>query len=88
MYLRLRRRSPVPGIVIQKNEIEYLSPIVTNFFAEARLTAGIDWDYFLQMLERKKKARASVEVTVRSDRKNVAFFRGVYVALFSQGHAQ
>lgn len=77
----LRATGPVPRLVIQRNNVEYLAPITGEFEAQC---AGIPADKFARFrraLERHGKARATLEAVVSCKGRGVAEFSGEFVAL-------
>jgi thioesterase domain-containing protein len=83
MYIRLQSKGPVPTIVIQRNEMRYLTPIRHDFEVRAVLAAGEDWDRFLQTLQRRQKARIDVNAELISEKGLVGKFSGTFVAILA-----
>jgi thioesterase domain-containing protein len=81
VYARLEAEGQFPAVVIQHNEIRYVTPIEGAFSARARLARPEQWSHFLQGLARHRKARTIVAVEVEGTRGLSALFRGTYVAL-------
>ncbi len=85
VYARLEAEGQFPAVVIQHNEIRYVTPIEGAFAARARLARPEQWSHFLQGLSRYGKARTIVAVEVEGTRGISALFRGTYVALQCNG---
>ena len=81
VYARLEAERQFPAVVIQHNEIRYVTPIDGAFAARARLARPEKWSHFLQGLSRHGKARTIVAVEVEGTHGISALFRGTYVAL-------
>jgi len=67
LHLRLRDAGLAVELVIQRNQVEYLAPIATDFEATAALASEADWTRFEQMLRRRGRARIAVLAEVRAD---------------------
>ncbi|MCS6760924.1 MAG: thioesterase domain-containing protein [Candidatus Devosia symbiotica] len=59
LHLRLTALEQSSYVVIQRNSMDYLAPIVGDFTARSALTPGQDWGQFMAMLTRKGVARIS-----------------------------
>jgi thioesterase domain-containing protein len=81
VYARLEAEGQFPAIVIQHNEIRYVTPIVGTFAARAQLARPEQWSHFLRGLLGHGKARTIVKVEVEGPCGISALFRGTYVAL-------
>ncbi len=57
VHLRLAESGLAYQLVIQRNTMSYDAPIEGSFTAAAGFAAGTDWPRFLEMLERRGKAR-------------------------------
>ena len=83
MYVRLQSKDALATIVIQRNEMLYLTPIRNDFEVRAVLAAGEDWDRFLQTLQRRQKARVDVSANLISNKTQVGKFSGSFVAILA-----
>lgn len=83
VHVRLAAGPGHGRIVIQRNQIEYLAPMVGRFRARATAPEAGAWSRFLRMLERKGVGRVEVtaEVTVEGTEEAGARLRGQYVAM-------
>lgn len=81
LHTRLRREGLARRLVIQRNQMEYLQPIVGDFSAQATLDASTPWPGFVRMLARKGKARAMVRAVLRCQGQVVGELVGEFVAL-------
>jgi acyl-coenzyme A thioesterase PaaI-like protein len=70
----------IPKIVIQRSNMEYRSPIASQFEARAHITPGTSWDFFLRSLRRKRIGRVSIDADIICRNQHAASFRGTYVA--------
>lgn len=68
-------------IVIQRNSVEYEAPVTGSFTARAELADADAWPRFLQMLERRGRARVAVRAVVESEGVVGARFEGTFVAI-------
>ena len=84
MYVQLRATAAGSNIVIQRNEIRYLTPITCDFEARARLSSDENWCDFLRMLARRKKSRVNVSVDLTCKGALVGEFAGSFVAMADQ----
>jgi len=81
LHTRLRDAGRPCRVVIQRNTMEYEVPIQGAFSARATLGPHEAWDRFLQVLDRKGKARLTLASTLASGGVEVGRFSGVFVAL-------
>src|ERR1700739_2564528 len=84
VYVQLRAKAAASNIVIQGNEIRYLTPINCDCEARARLSNGENWCDFLRMLARRKKSRVNVSVDLTCKGTLVGEFSGSFVAMADQ----
>ena len=68
-------------LVIQRNSIDYLRPITSEFEALCPALPSLDSERFLLTLARRGKARAMLAAELTCEGKKVAAFTGEYVAL-------
>lgn len=78
---RLESEGIQTRLVIQKNSISYDQPITSDFEAVCSLTDRQVWTKFIQILERKKKSRITVNSCLQCQGQQVGEFTGVFVAL-------
>ena len=80
---RLKSEDIQARLVIQKNTISYDRPITNDFQAVCSLTDGQVWQRFIQILQRKKKSRITVNSYLQCEGQQVGEFSGMFVALGS-----
>lgn len=83
VYTRLLAADRACDLVIQRSTMEFLKPIRGDFTAVAAMSAGPEWDDFLRMLDRKGRARITIEATLDFADARAGLFRGDFVALRS-----
>jgi thioesterase domain-containing protein len=81
LYLRLGGPRYTGRIVIQHHGVEYLAPAEGDFVAACAAPDAEAWARFERTLERRGRARVTLDVDVHVDRLLVARCRGRYVAL-------
>ena len=81
LYLRLGGPGFTGRIVIQNHGIEYLAPAEGDFVATCAEPGADGWARFERALERRGRARLTLDVEVHVHRLLVARCRGRYVAL-------
>lgn len=79
VHLRFHDRPGDTRIVIQRNEMEFLEPIVDEFTAVCESPGQSDWEKMASSLERWDKSRIHLEVNLFSEDQLVAEFQGSYV---------
>lgn len=84
LHTRLRGEGISSRLVIQRNTMDYLEPILGSFTARATLTDPEDWARFERMLSRKGKARVTVSSVLEHEGRVVGRFGGEFVALAMQ----
>lgn len=67
--------------VIQRNTMEFLAPIPTDFSSTARLADAASWSRFEQMLRRKGRARITAVATLHCGNAEVGRFEGDFAAV-------
>ena len=82
--VRLRTTGVAASVVIQRNEMHYLTPITSDFEARARLSTDGNWCNFLRILARRKKSRVNVSVDLTCKGVVVGEFAGSFVAMVDQ----
>lgn len=80
LHLRLVSAGIESQLVIHRTEMEYLKPISGTAEAVARLDS-VDWEGFLQTLERRHKGRLKVVADVLYDGAVAARLVGEFVAI-------
>lgn len=80
LHVRLRQAGVQSRLVIQQNTMIYERPIADKFIASS-CVAPSAWIKFQEMLERKRRARISINVTLRCNGKKVGKMKGDFVAL-------
>ena len=68
-------------LVIQRQEMEFVRPVMHGFSAVARLGKGQDWGRFTALLEGRGKARIRVVADVECAGETCAAFAGDFAAL-------
>lgn len=81
LYLRLGGPGFGGRIVIQNHSVEYLAPAEGDFMAECAAPGAELWTRFARALERRGRARVTLDVEVHVGGLLVARCRGRYVAL-------
>ena len=81
LHARLVAAALDSRLVIQRNTMDYLAPIPTDFTATARLADPSAWPRFETMLRRKGRARLTVVATLECQGEDVGRFEGEFVAL-------
>lgn len=81
---RLERAGIRSRLVIQRNSVEYTRPMTGRFSASATLKEPGSWGPFLRMLERRGRARITVESVLLSEGEVAGTFEGEFVA-FTMG---
>ncbi|AXQ31558.1 DUF4442 domain-containing protein [Solimonas sp. K1W22B-7] len=67
-------------LMVQRSECDYLEPALADFSAESRLPEA-EWPRFLQMLQKRGRARITVNTTIRIGAREVARASGTYAAI-------
>lgn len=81
LHYRLRQTALHTRLVIQRNTMHYDNPIVEDFEAISTIPEASEWEKFLVFLQRKKRARIKVDVTLRCAGESVGRLDGEFVAL-------
>jgi thioesterase domain-containing protein len=77
----LRAVGPVPRLVIQRNTVDYLAPIIGEFESHCAGLPAEKFASFRRTLERHGKARATLATVLSCKGAKVAEFSGEFVAL-------
>lgn len=80
LHLRLSAQGLPSRVVIQRNTMEYIAPIAGDFTARSALPPGADWDRFVRMLQRKGRARISVDAVLDYEGRDAGRLSGEFVA--------
>jgi thioesterase domain-containing protein len=80
VQLRLQDRGVRGHTVIQRSTIEYVKPARAGFRVVCEGSIEEDWDRLCRAVDRFGKGRIRLEATVESGGREVARFRGDYVA--------
>lgn len=80
LHVRLIDAGLPSEIVIQSNTMDYERPMRGEFVATGAISAASDWEGFIRMLERRKRARVEIEAELRFGDEAVGAFRGRFVA--------
>jgi len=83
IYTRLLAAGRTCDLVIQRSTMEFIKPIRGDFTAVAVMSDGSEWADFLRTLDRKGRARITVEATLDFADALAGLFRGDFVALRS-----
>lgn len=67
-------------LMVQRSECDYLEPALADFSAESRLSEA-EWPRFLQMLQKRGRARIAVQTIIRIGEREVARASGTYAAI-------
>jgi thioesterase domain-containing protein len=81
LHTRLEACGVRARLVIQRSQMEYLKPIDGTFTATARLALPEEWETFVAMLTRRRRARMALVVQLAQQGACAGTFRGEYVAL-------
>ena len=81
LHFTLRQAGIAERIVIQRNQIEYLAPIVADFEAVCPALPAEALARLLKTFRRRGRARTEMVVELRCADQVVARFRGDYVAV-------
>lgn len=81
IHLRLTDMGIASRIVIQRNTIEYTSPIPGDFTATATPPDEASWHRFFETLRRRGKARIQVSSVLEYEHRIAGKFTGDFVAL-------
>lgn len=81
LHLRLRAAGFTGRLVVQQSTTDFLAPATVTARATARLADDADWERFLNVLERRGKARIGTRSEIACGTLVVAVTEGTYVAL-------
>jgi thioesterase domain-containing protein len=81
LHFALRVAGQTPRLVIQRNTVDYLSPIPTEFEARCPGLPPAQFEKFVRTLARHGRSRATLDAALFCAGEKVAVFSGDYVAL-------
>ena len=81
LHLRLQEAGIDNRLVIQKSEMDFKRPAMSNLEAVCTQTDLAEWDRFKQMIVAKEKSRMTLVSEIFSDGELVAVNEGVFVSL-------
>ncbi len=81
LHFALRSADLHARLVIQRNTVDYLAPIATDFEAKGAPLPPADFEKFLATLRRHARARATLTADLWCEGTKVASFTGDYVAV-------
>jgi thioesterase domain-containing protein len=80
IHCRLRLHPEMkPRIVIQRNSMEYLQPVLGEFHAKCVLPEEKSWDWLIKCLKRKGVGRITLPSQLTSEGEVVGEFEGSFV---------
>jgi thioesterase domain-containing protein len=80
LHARLAAVAPATGLVIQRQETDYLLPIDDAFEAVCSAPSEVAWQRFAQALAERGRGRLELACEIRCRGQLAATFRGLYVA--------
>lgn len=83
LNLRLRDMMKHPRIVVQSSQTEYLKPLLEDFEAVCHPIEENAWKKFLETLDRKGKARITLDSAIRCEGVVGAIQHGEFVAIMT-----
>lgn len=81
LYLRLNTLHPQCHVLIQQNTMQYEKPLRGEMLAQCKFDDELRWARFMRILERRGRARISLDSVVLHDGQRCASFKGDFVAL-------
>lgn len=81
LHLHFKERPPVPRLVIQHSETDFRAAVTSDFEAVCRKPAPAQWRRFMQVLERRGRARIRLNADIIASGASVGRAGGDYVAL-------
>jgi thioesterase domain-containing protein len=81
VHTRLVAAALPSRLVIQRNTMQFTTPIAGTFTARSYLRDAQLWERFLRMLKRRGKARIAVSCTLGFAGREAGYFEGEFVAL-------
>jgi thioesterase domain-containing protein len=83
LWCRLRERTGGHNIVIQRNSIDYIAPVMSDFTALCVAPSAAHWKRFERAFGERGRSRIQLDVEVRVADTLAARFTGRFVALQS-----
>ncbi|RNC28768.1 MAG: hypothetical protein AWM53_01209 [Candidatus Dichloromethanomonas elyunquensis] len=83
VFINIKKFDSDSHIVIQRSNIEYLSPINQDFIAECKIEKYETIEKFLLSYKKYNRARIKLNVFCRNNDKILSRFEGQYVAITS-----
>lgn len=80
-YLYLRLKDQGLELVIQKSEIDYISPVTGDFVAECLPPSDKVFNQFIKSLEKKGKGRIHLSAKIAHNGLLAVIFHGIFVAI-------
>lgn len=80
IHLLVRDHGQTITVVIQESSVQFLKPVTRDFEALCSPPPAPVIEKFLHMLERKGRARLTLDATIRTDGEIALRFRGQFVA--------
>ncbi|HEX5125158.1 MAG TPA: YiiD C-terminal domain-containing protein [Rhodocyclaceae bacterium] len=81
LHVRMQTESIAGRVVIQRNTMEYIRPIATDFTATSTIDDEAAWAKFLSVLRRRQRARISIAATLFCESEQAGIFNGEFVAI-------
>ena len=81
VHIRLRRTGVASRIVIQRNTTDHDLPIDGAFTARSSIQNPQDWERFLKTLEKRGRARLTVDALLQLEGAVAGRFQGEFVAM-------
>lgn len=81
LYLKTANEGQKVRVVIQRNSMSYERPILGGFTASSAIHGAASWVRFADTLNRRKRARISVNARLHCEEERVGEFEGDFVAL-------
>ncbi len=85
IHIRLLNSHIHSRLVIQKNNMRYLKPIVSDFEAVCRIDDEENWTHFIKILKRKGISRIRLTSFLKCEEETVASLEGDFVAIAQAG---
>ncbi len=81
LYLVLRERGVSNKLLIQRSEVDFVRPIITDLRATAHLPPAEELEAFVESVQRRRRGRVEVLSEVWSGGMVGARHRGLYIAI-------
>ena len=83
LYVRLKCSDIDARVVIQRNTMAYLKPVVSRFEACTGEIDALHWQKFIRILKVRGRARLHISASLICEQANTAEFEGDFVAMLS-----